>query len=475
MQRTYASLRRKILSWLMPLMLLVIFIDSTLLNQLAIRALEKELDADLYGSVADITDYLRNAGVDTKDFELLENASRILLNDKIDKILYSVTNANGILLSGSKDLVEKTKNDTSKLNAHYFFTEINHDKFRVMRSTFIQDKASGSQKLIIQVAVTLHRRNALANKILVGIVVPQLFLVLVSFLIIFIGVKRGLAPLQVLQDAVSKRSEKNLSPINLPNIPEEVYLVANSVNNLMKQLQDLILGQNRFIADAAHQLRTPLAGAQAQLELAELEADPTVLKSILLKVHQSLDRLLHTVNQLLILAKNQPEAASTIQMEPLDLNLISKEVALEMAPTAIQKKIDLGFEPSAKPAIVKGNAERLKELLYNLLDNAIRYTQVGGQVTMSIRYTDTEVELKILDNGPGIDAAERDKIFDRFHRVIGSGQDGSGLGLAIVKEIAKLHDADITVAENDSKKGLQVVVSFDRAQEDVQNIPVPGI
>jgi two-component system sensor histidine kinase TctE len=323
----------------------------------------------------------------------------------------------------------------------------------------------GQHDINIQVAVTLNRRNALANKILIGIVVPQLLLALVSFLIISISVKRGLAPLTELQNAVSKRSEKNLSPINLPDIPEEVSLVANSVNQLMWQLQNLISGQNQFIADAAHQLRTPLAGAQAQLELAELESDPAKLKSILLKVHQSLDRLLHTINQLLVLAKSQPEAVSMIKMEALDLNIISKEVALEMAPTAIQKKIDLGFEEAATPAIILGNAERLKELLYNLLDNAIRYTQNAGCVTLSINVTDEDVELIVADNGPGISMADRDKIFDRFHRVIGSGQDGSGLGLAIVKEIANLHNADIVVSEANTTNGLQVTVNFNKWME----------
>lgn len=462
MQRTNASLRRKILSWLMPLMLLLILVDSTLLNRLAVNALEKELDTDLRSSSQDITGYLKNSGIDAKDFELLENASRILLNDNVDNILYSVSNEDGLLLSGNQNLFETTKTNTSKLDSYYFFTEINNEKFRVIRSIFKVTNASGTHDINIQVAVTLNRRNALANKILIGIVVPQLLLVVVSFLIISISVKRGLAPLGELQDALSKRSEKNLSPINLPNIPEEISLVTNSVNHLMKQLQQLILGQNQFIADAAHQLRTPLAGAQAQLELAELESDPLKLKSILLKVHQSLDRLLHTINQLLILAKSQPEAASMIKMEALDLNIISKEVASEMAPTAIQKNIDLGFEEAARPAMIEGNAERLKELLYNLLDNAIRYTQNGGWVTMSINVTNEDVELMIVDNGPGISMANRDKIFDRFHRVIGSGQDGSGLGLAIAKEIAHLHNADIFVSEENSDRGLQINVSFNR-------------
>ncbi len=465
MQRTNASLRRKILSWLMPLMLLLILVDSTILNRLAINALEKELDADLHSSSQDITDYLKKSGIDTRDFELLENASRILLNDNVDRILYSVSNENGELLSGNQNLFEKTKTNTSKLNSYYFFTEINGEKFRVIHSIFKVANVSDPHYINIQVAVTLNRRNTIANKILIGIVVPQLLLVLVSFLIISISVKRGLAPLGELQNAVSKRSEKNLSPINLPNIPEEVSLVVNSVNQLMKQLQNLILGQNQFIADAAHQLRTPLAGAQAQLELAELESDPAKLKSILLKVHQSLDRLLHTINQLLILAKSQPEAASMIKMEPLDLNIISKEVASEMAPTAIKKNIDLGFEKASIPAIIQGNAERLKELLYNLLDNAIRYTQHGGWVTMSINVTDEDVEIIIVDNGRGISMADRDKIFDRFHRVIGSGQDGSGLGLAIAKEIANLHNADIFVSEENAGRGLQMTVSFNKLME----------
>ena len=465
MQRTNASLRRKILSWLMPLMLLLILVDSTILNRLAINALEKELDADLHSSSQDITDYLKKSGIDTRDFELLENASRILLNDNVDRILYSVSNENGELLSGNQNLFEKTKTNTSKLNSYYFFTEINGEKFRVIHSIFKVANVSDPHYINIQVAVTLNRRNTIANKILIGIVVPQLLLVLVSFLIISISVKRGLAPLGELQNAVSKRSEKNLSPINLPNIPEEVSLVVNSVNQLMKQLQNLILGQNQFIADAAHQLRTPLAGAQAQLELAELESDPAKLKSILLKVHQSLDRLLHTINQLLILAKSQPEAASMIKMEPLDLNIISKEVASEMAPTAIKKNIDLGFEKASIPAIIQGNAERLKELLYNLLDNAIRYTQHGGWVTMSINVTNEDVEIIIVDNGPGISMADRDKIFDRFHRVIGSGQDGSGLGLAIAKEIANLHNADIFVSEENAGRGLQMTVSFNKLME----------
>jgi two-component system sensor histidine kinase TctE len=248
----------------------------------------------------------------------------------------------------------------------------------------------------------------------------------------------------------------------LPNIPKEVALVARSINQLMLQLQNSISAQNNFIANAAHQLRTPLAGAQAQLELAEIESDPEVLQSIFVKVRQSLDRLLHTINQLLILARSQPEALPMIKMELIDLNQISKEIVLLMLPTAIQKQIDLGFEQSELPVVIKGNEERLRELLYNLLDNAIRYTQEGGRVTMGTYVSADGVALIVEDNGPGVPVAERDKIFDRFHRVVGSDQEGSGLGLAIVQEIAKLHGASISLTEASPDGGLKITVLFNR-------------
>lgn len=472
MQRTQASLRKKILSWFMPLMLLLIIADSTILHRLAVNALGKELDFELYDSVDDISDYLKVSGLGTKKLEVLENASRILLNDDVDKVVYTVTNENGTLLIGDKDLLEKSEHKISTINSkpYFFFTKINNEKFRVVRAKFKIGNESNSQNITIQVAATLNRRNALADKIFIGIFVPQLILILISFLVISISIKKGLAPLNDLQNEVSKRSEKNLSPIDLPNIPEEIFLVAKSVNNLMKQLQNQISVQNRFIADAAHQLRTPLAGAQAQLELAGIKGHPEILKSVLPKVNQSLNRLLHTVNQLLKLAKSEAEAIAMIEMSQIDLNLLARAVASEMATTAIQKNIDLGFESSATPAFIKGNAERLKELLFNLLDNAIRYTQNGGKVTVSIELTETKVKLKVSDNGPGVIALERDRIFERFHRIVGSDQEGSGLGLAIVKDIADLHGANINMTDETKHEGLEIIVSFSKYAEEKVNV-----
>ncbi len=462
MQKKQASLRKKLLSWLVPLLLILIVIDSAILHDLAINKLGNELDADLYSSAAEMSNYLVTAGENASHLTLLENVSKALLSNESDKVIYSITDEHGLFISGNKQLAKKTQPQTMNIQPHFFFIDLDGTKYRIVSAAFKIATANGPRLFTIQIAATLNHRNQLANTILLGIVVPQLLLALLSFLIIWFGVKKGLAPLDALQDAVSKRSEQDLSPIELPNIPQEVSLVANAVNQLMQKLQNLISAQNRFIADAAHQLRTPLAGAQAQLELAELETDPATFKSMLPRAHQSLDKLLHTINQLLVLARSQPEAAASLEMVNVDLNVIVKEMALEMVPTAIKKGVDLGFEPSLVPAQIAGNVERLNDMLANLIDNAIRYTPAGGTVTVSLDVSETLVSLIVEDDGPGVNDLEKDKIFDRFHRVVGMEQEGSGLGLAIVKEIATLHAATISLADIKNKRGLRVMVNFKR-------------
>ena len=484
-----ASLRRKLLSWLVPLLLLLILVDSSLLFELAIDKLEKEIDVDLFKSAKDVSQFLNNFGSAPKDIRLLENASHVFLKDEVDKILYSISDSQGHLLSGSYALQSATAididddkdddddGDNPSPDHYYYDTSIANEDFRVVHAVFNITNLQGAQTITIQIASTQKWRETLSNTILIGMVVPQLLLALLSFFIIWFGVKKGLAPLDALQYALLKRSEQVLSPIDLPNIPQEVSLVANAVNQLMHKLQNLIAAQNRFVADAAHQLRTPLAGAQAQLELAEQAAEPSAVKALLPRAYQSLDKLLHTINQLLVLARSQPEAAATVNMVKLDLNKLTKEIALEIAPAALKKQIDLGFEPSLVPALILGNVDRLNDCLNNLIDNAIRYTQVGGKITVALDVSEKLVNLTVEDNGPGVSDVEKVKIFDRFHRVLdnqqgASEQTGSGLGLAIVKEIASLHGASISIADSvidganlpnmPTQRGLKVTLRFKR-------------
>jgi len=230
----------------------------------------------------------------------------------------------------------------------------------------------------------------------------------------------------------------------------------------MQQLKNVLESQNRFIADAAHQLRTPLAGMQAQLELAQDENDPQELQKSLAKTGRSIERLSHLVNQLLMLARNQPEVMRTLEMHAVNLDQLAQEVTMDMVPTALLKSIDLGFDSQHQALWVNGDALRLKEMLYNLIDNAIRYSQQGAKVTVAVTSADNQVVLKVIDNGPGIPLDEREKVFERFHRVIGSQQEGSGLGLAIVMEIAQIHHAEVSLTESQKGKGVCISIQFQR-------------
>jgi two-component system sensor histidine kinase TctE len=288
--------------------------------------------------------------------------------------------------------------------------------------------------------------------------------VIFTIAIIWFGVERGLQPLFDLQAAVSKRSYLDLSSIEMPDVPTEVMILVNSVNSLMRQLESVLSAQNRFIADAAHQLRTPLAGAQAQLELALLESNPEQHQQLLERVSESMERLSHTITQLLSLARNQQDATHNMVMNPVNLNQIAQEITTDMVPTAIKKGLDLGFEADTQSMMILGDSKRLKEMLYNLVDNAVLYTPAGGKVTVKIQREAGEIVLSVIDNGPGIPKDEREKVFERFHRIMGSGHEGSGLGLAIVMEIVQLHQANIEISDEPLKKGLNIQVSFAEAR-----------
>jgi two-component system, OmpR family, sensor histidine kinase TctE len=219
--------------------------------------------------------------------------------------------------------------------------------------------------------------------------------------------------------------------------------------------------QNRFVADAAHQLKTPVSGLKAQIELALRESDPARVRHSLAQLYISAGRLSRLVRQLLSLARNEPGALSTVQLQPLDLNAFALEVSMEWVPTAIERNVDLGFEGVERPLMIAADRDRLRELVNNLIDNAIRYSHEGGRVTVRTDATpEGNCRLAISDDGPSIPVAERKRIFERFHRLLGTQQDGSGLGLAIVSEIATLHDAQIGLEEDVDGVGNTFSVLF---------------
>jgi two-component system, OmpR family, sensor histidine kinase TctE len=343
--------------------------------------------------------------------------------------------------------------------------------------TDVTDGAGETVPVLVQVAETLDKRTRLANEIIKGLIFPQFMILPVAVLLVWFGLSRGLAPLKSLQKRIRDREPDDLSPIDPRGAPEEIAPLVDAFNELLERLDTTVTAQKRFIADAAHQMKTPLAGLSTQAELALRERDPSELHRTLEQIARGSQRTAHLVSQLLALARmeNLREVAT---LEPLDLEAFGRIVVSDWVPAAMERGIDLGFESEHAqyddntdrdaPARVAGQPVLLRELLNNLIDNALRYTPRGGTVTVRVLADGRRVFLEVEDSGPGIPEADRAMVFERFYRVLGTGVDGSGLGLSIVREIAERHGATVEVDDakpGDKPPGTRFTVGFNALLE----------
>jgi two-component system sensor histidine kinase TctE len=455
------SLRRRLMLWLLAPLLGLIVIDSSFLYRVAMRSQQQSFDHALYDSAFDIAQLLRESETPDRFIHFSADMRRMFLSDEYDRMYYAIFDESGRFLGGDPALKRQVPHRVRPGVPFLGSGEINGQPLRVAVAYTAIRTADGPISASVQVAETLTRRERMAREILIGIVVPQLLLLMAAVVIVWFGVGRGLRPLDELNRVVARRQPRDLSPVTLPGMPAEARPLVNSVNLFMSELQHMLQSQNRFIANAAHQLRTPLAGLMAQLELVRAESDPRQQKICYDSIERGLERLAHMVNQLLLLARNQPEVVHLLKTEPLNLDRLAQEVTTEMVPTALQNHVDLGFEAEARDIVIEGERARLVDMLTNLIDNAIRYAGPGSKVTVIARREEGKAVLCVEDNGPGIPEDERDKVFDRFQRVADTAQEGSGLGLAIVREIAKLHDAEVSLRNPATGQGIVFVVTFE--------------
>jgi two-component system sensor histidine kinase TctE len=399
-------------------------------------------------------------------------AQDVLEADPADKLLYMVSSPPGQFILGNQSLpapVLPGEDDAlaePDLNKPYFYDGVMpmHERNTRQASSgqalrlvalylsFGED-AAAPQTMLVQVARSSANREELAQRILVDMLLPMSCLVLLMTVIVWLGIRAGLSPLARLRQQVEGRAPTDLAPLQLASAPRELWSLATAINTLLAAVQNTVATQKRFIGDAAHQLRTPLAGLKSQTEIALQSTTDPELRARLQRVHESATRSAHLVNQLLTLARAEPESVMAQDRQRFDLQRLAQTLTAEWVPRALKAQIDLGMdEHSTQPVWVHANALLIREALSNLIDNALHYAGAGSQVTVRVLPAPMTPQnlnrpmalLEVIDNGPGIPAGDQARVFERFVRATDAGN-GCGLGLAIVQEIVERHEGQVTL------------------------------
>ena len=417
---------------------------------------------------------------------LPEVAAEILRADDAEKVFFQLLGARGELVAGERELPVPDEAAGASQVLRYRDDEVNADGVRVAYLWLAPTGVPGEVPPLVQVAETLDKRARLATEIIKGVIVPQFVVLPLAVLLVWFALARGIKPLNELQQRIRRREAHDLSPLAERDVPEEVAPLVSAINDLLGRLDQSISSQKHFLADAAHQLKTPLAGLRMQAELAQREIDageqdPRALKRSLQHIAHSSERAAHMVNQLLAMARAEAKTLARPN-EPVDLAALARETVRDFVPKAMDKRIDLGYEgpgqlgddldeddawstrsgdlddavePPPAPAAALGKTCMLgqptlvRELVRNLVDNALQYTPAGGTVTARVMADPfgQVVVLQVEDTGPGIAESERALVLQPFYRSLGTNVDGSGLGLAIVSEIVAQHGAEMTIED----------------------------
>ncbi|WP_218241776.1 sensor histidine kinase [Comamonas fluminis] len=457
-QREQRSLFGEILDWMLTPLLLLWPVSLALTWLVAQGLANKPFDRALeYNAQALAQLVIVQRG--KVQFNLPQSASEILRADESDTVFFQVSGTKGEYLAGERDLPHPDATEDQPPTGTVLLRDEEYKGIDLrVAYIWVRMPLPGEPNALVQVAETREKRSVLATEIIKGVMLPQFVILPLAALLVWLALARGIKPLHRLEERIRARKPEDLSPINHRDVPLEVVPLVDSVNDLLERLDDSIATQKRFLADAAHQLKTPLAGLRMQADLAQREGTNTEdLKRSLAQIGRSSMRATHTVNQLLALARAESAVPA---MQGCNLVHIVTDVFQDCLPRAMDKHIDLGYEgaSASTPGVwLNGNATLLAELVRNLVDNAINYTpssiEKPGMVTVRVQadHFGQVLLLQVEDSGPGVPPAERELIFQPFYRALGSEADGSGLGLPIVMEIARQHGAQVLL--QDAKPG----------------------
>ncbi|MGE5385391.1 MAG: sensor histidine kinase [Betaproteobacteria bacterium] len=444
------SLRQRLLAWIVLPLALVLGVSVFFDFQLARETANTAFDRSLADAALDIAAHIRANG-NRVQIEISPEAEAMLRTDAIDTIYFAARDEAGNLLAGDGDLPRLEIEPGP-------YPTFSDGAFRGRQVRFATLRIPVDRgDIFIAVAETTRNRNQTSRRMMTAMILPNLLLGIATLVVIYFGVRRGLLPLDKVEQEIAQRSPRDLHPLEVDAVPREIRPTLRRLNELFELLRAASAAQRRFLADAAHQLRTPLAGLQTQTDLLAAENSKLANPERLERINEGAGRINHLVSQLLAYARAEPAAIATQNFQPVALHQIVEASASIFLDQALVKKIDLGFDIA--PATVDGIAWMLTEALSNLIDNAIHYTPEGGSITVRSGMHLGKAFMAVEDSGPGIAPDERPRVLERFYRIAGSEGNGCGLGLSIVQEIAAIHGAEIVMGDAVGG-GLLITLTF---------------
>jgi signal transduction histidine kinase len=453
-----SSLRVGLLSRLALVLVVLLALDAVACYVTALHFANLVYDRWLTDSTRSLAQAVRSEH-GRIEFDVPLVALQIFQFDEVDKTYFKISSDKRGFIAGEASLQDAAGADVNGISLTH--ATVARQPVRIV-STRISPPQT-DDIVTVTVAETLIKRQTLVRDILLAMVAPQVALLAIALVLAWLGISRGLKPLTDLASQIEARDQNNLTPVPQAGLPREAHVLAARINELLARLGNAMRAQKRFVADAAHQLRTPLAAIMLHTERAQRAPDGTSERAALQALHRSVERAARLSQQLLALARTDPEATSAVELKPLDLVSLARRIGEESVPRALERDIDFGLIVPEHPVSVVGDERLLGELLSNLIDNALRYSNASGRVSVIVE-DGPNPKLSVQDNGPGIPEDERARIFQRFYRMPGSSGDGCGLGLAIVEEIARLHGSAVEVTAGSEARGSRFIVIFNEKQ-----------
>lgn len=455
------TLRAQLLRWLLVPLGVLCFVGTVLVHVTVQRSIDSAYDRSLHASALTIAEHVRWDGqhpavdVPPAALEMLDTSDQ-------DRIFYGISyqarDQRDVFVTGYSDLPAPP--GKPRAGSTIFYEAPYRGEAVRLAAHYIAMPGDEPVLVLVRVAETVAGRRAVAKRIVTSALASELGLIVLGAALVWFAVTRGLEPLARLSRDVARRTASDLAPLRAVDAPDEISPLVAAVDQLMARVREAIGSQRRFIADASHQIRTPLAVLHTQAEVALRSPDLESMQQAVAQLRDHCTSTSHLASQLLSLARAEPATGQRAPREIIDATAVAREACATFVPEALARNVDLGFDAKA-PVPIRAQPLVIREIVGNLLDNAIRYAGPGSTVTVSVQQDPPGmVRLSVEDDGPGIALAERTRVLERFYRIPGSPGDGAGLGLSIVREFAVGHGGSVHLLDGSNGRGLRAEVRF---------------